>query len=303
MDDTRDTQFGSGMNEERGSAPSGNSGSGQQSGDLDRNTCYVCGRKLGWTSRRRRHTCRRCRNKVCNDCSRKRRMIEIKIGQSQNDDQSDNDGYDDDGQTGGGNNDDGNSKSRSKSLRRGNKGGNKKNGSKNGMTNNGPIIEEGGYVSGERASGNQQSQSGGASEGAEYQQHQHHHGQQSGSSGSSSGSSSSSGGSKSGHQGSQQQVIYRLERVCDTCCKNNERNVLIKERLRDLRLKFNKHNKGTYVVKVDRNSKEYCQMGLINYCKIVEIDGSNCEQLSSHAIAHKLNTNPLPFTITLDYTV
>ena len=90
-------------------------------------------------------------------------------------------------------------------------------------------------------------------------------------------------------------------RVCNNCLKY-EHSLYIKSRLKDLKLKYNKKTGGTYVCKVQQNGHEY-KLGLMNKCKIVEINFVNVEHLPPQNIADKLNNIKLPFTLLLDYAV
>lgn len=101
--------------------------------------------------------------------------------------------------------------------------------------------------------------------------------------------------SKKRYQNKTEQMV----RVCDSCLEN-EHCIVMTHRLRNLKLKHNKRNRGTYIVKVAPHSKEYME-GLINKCKIIEINEQNVESLNAQLIADKLNTIKIPFSITLDY--
>eukprot|EP01084_Bolivina_argentea_P035929 66509_1 len=92
----------------------------------------------------------------------------------------------------------------------------------------------------------------------------------------------------------------QMVRVCDKCL-SGEHCIVMTHRLRNLKLKHNKRNRGTYIVKVATASKEYGE-GLVNKCKIIEINEQNVESLNAQLIADKLNTIKIPFSITLDYS-
>ena len=92
----------------------------------------------------------------------------------------------------------------------------------------------------------------------------------------------------------------QMVRVCDICLQP-EHCIVMTHRLRNLKLKHNKRNGGTYIVKVSQSSKEYHE-GLVNKCKIIEVNEQNVEALNAQLIADKLNTIKIPFSITLDYT-
>lgn len=90
-----------------------------------------------------------------------------------------------------------------------------------------------------------------------------------------------------------------MVRVCDRCLLS-EHCIVMTHRLRNLKLKHNRRNRGTYIVKVKEDSKEYNE-GLINKCKVIEINEQNVESLNAQLIADKLNTIRIPFSLTLDY--
>ena len=102
---------------------------------------------------------------------------------------------------------------------------------------------------------------------------------------------------------SQQRYNYkkrRMELVCDECI-GNEHKITIRIKLRNLKLKYRRHE-GTYINKIDPNSKEYKQYGLRNRAKIIMIRDKNVESFNGQIIANTLNTIDIPFDLTLDFS-
>lgn len=96
-------------------------------------------------------------------------------------------------------------------------------------------------------------------------------------------------------------IKNKLESICDDCIEY-ERKITIKTRLKNIKLKYDETNGcGTFIHKIDPNSKEYQKYGLRNRAKIIKIVDKNVESFDARTIANTLNTIDIPFDITLDF--
>ena len=90
-------------------------------------------------------------------------------------------------------------------------------------------------------------------------------------------------------------------RVCDNCIQLAEKFIFMGHRMRNIKLKENKRTGEVKIVGVSQSSKEYKE-GIVNDCRIIEINEQNVQHLSAQLIADKLNTIKIPFSLYLDYT-